>query len=470
MKKIARAIIFVGLTMSFAACSWQMPEKVSVKSNAEYNFSLGNFEKSLDEELNLQTLMGEAGNANQDVKIFDYFPGKKDKKTQHVLVQVKVCELDVSAALSDALTANVGQDYATYINAIPSDSVDLSTFNQYSTPVVSAIPTDSVGLDFNPSTLLSGMKDVMGAEFAGKVNFNAPAPLYLFCETPGELKAQGTLKMFYGSKTTPIVKRTGSEITILEPASATSYNLQNKPLPTLEKEGETVITDFEQASSLARVDVKELLNATTSETTSNIQEDDQLCIDYNITGLNFGGTVSKANIQNGIYITIYAVIDIPFEFKLLDDISLDLKSITKASGASTDTSVDLGSAAAGSSETQEFEKYLKIIDSLSVKYIAYKLPFKSTPGMQLGVVLADNEKPIYARIVEKEKTKNVSASDKTTITLTYTTVKRIRETGKLNPNLTLFVGKDSVLCLPREKAIDMNLEVSLKTDGTVQVK
>ena len=37
MKKLAYAIIFVGLVMTFAACSWQIPEKVSVKSNAEYN-------------------------------------------------------------------------------------------------------------------------------------------------------------------------------------------------------------------------------------------------------------------------------------------------------------------------------------------------------------------------------------------------------------------------------------------------
>ena len=45
MKKIAGILICIALAFTFAACSWEIPEKVSVKTNADYNFALGNIEK-----------------------------------------------------------------------------------------------------------------------------------------------------------------------------------------------------------------------------------------------------------------------------------------------------------------------------------------------------------------------------------------------------------------------------------------
>ena len=51
MKKIARAIISMGVVLAFAGCSWEVPQNVSVKTKADYNFSLGNYEKELVEML-----------------------------------------------------------------------------------------------------------------------------------------------------------------------------------------------------------------------------------------------------------------------------------------------------------------------------------------------------------------------------------------------------------------------------------
>ena len=56
MKKIAGAIISIGLSLSFLGCSWEMPENISVKTNAKYEFSLGNYKKGDDIEIYLDNL------------------------------------------------------------------------------------------------------------------------------------------------------------------------------------------------------------------------------------------------------------------------------------------------------------------------------------------------------------------------------------------------------------------------------
>lgn len=451
MKKLAYAIIFVGFVMTFAACSWQIPEKVSVKSNAEYNFSLGTFEKSFDDQMNLQKMMGNAGNnSRQDVRTFDYFPGKKDKTTQHFLIHVKVYEMNLTTMLGNV------PGFTTALAAWPEDTdFDISTFGS-----VLTFGPDAKGLDFNPSSMLKGIKDAVGSDLAGKISFGSEGskiPLYLFCETTPGISATANLKMYYGTSTTPVLKRADTEITILS-----NSVLANKPVPTLEKEGETVITDFsllQESQYIGTADIKNLIN----NNSSSIQADDQLCIEYTLN--NLSGSVKKSVIQQGLTITIYAVIDIPLEFTASEDISFDLDSLTGKNSGSSSTS---GSSPVNTNSTQmkEIEKYLDIIDTLSVKYIAYKLPFKSTPGMELGIDLLGDGNYIPSTITEKEKGKS---NEKTAINIPYATIKKIKDTGNINPKIKVKISNGSVIKLPREKAIEMNVDINLKTDGTVQV-
>ena len=51
MKKIAGVIGCVAIILSITGCKWEIPEKVSVKTDAEYNFALGNLEKDLSSEM-----------------------------------------------------------------------------------------------------------------------------------------------------------------------------------------------------------------------------------------------------------------------------------------------------------------------------------------------------------------------------------------------------------------------------------
>ena len=457
MKKIAKAIVFVGCVMFFAACSWQIPEKVSVKSNADYNFSLGTFEKSFDDQMNLQSMMGNAGNNNQDINTFDYFPGKNDKTTQHFLIQAKVYEFNLKTTLEE----NVPDIAAALSNsAIPDDTVfDLSTY-------CSSLPSlaGQKGLDFNPSSMLNSLKEGIGTDLAGKIEFGKSdpkfeIPLFLFCETTPGISAKATLKMYYGSKTTPIVKRADTEITLLNDSE-----LANKPMPTLAKEGDTVITDFSSSQYLGKANIKSLIN----NNSSSIQSNDQMCIEYSLG--NLAGTVTKAVINQGLTITIYAVIDIPLVFTAKEEINLDMNSLTGNASNSSSASSNSGSNGGfntNSEQAKEIEKYLDIIDSLSIKYIAYKMPLKSTSGITLGIDLVGDGNYKYSTIVEKDKDKS---NEKSEISIPAAAIKKIKDSGTIDPKIKIQIAKDTVLTLPREKAIEMNIDINLKTDGTVQVK
>lgn len=455
MKKLAYAIIFVGFVMTFAACSWQIPEKVSVKSNADYNFSIGTFEKSFDDQMNLQSMMGNAGNNNQDINTFDYFPGKKGT-AQHFLIQAKVYTFNLKTTLEENVPG--------FSAALDSDLIPDDTEYNLST-IASALPSlvGQKGLDFNPSSMLNGLKEGIGTDLAGKIEFgseNSEIPLYLFCETTPGISANATLKMYYGSKATPIVKRADTEITLLDNNSV----LENKPMPTLAKEGDTVITDFSSSQYLGKANIKSLIN----NSSSSIQSDDQMCIEYSLG--NLSGTVTKAVVKQGLTITIYAVIDIPLVFTAKEEINLDMNSLTGNASNSSSASSNSGSNGGfntNSEQAKEIEKYLDIIDSLSIKYIAYKMPLKSTSGIRLGIDLVGDGNYKYSTIEEKEKDKS---NEKSEISIPAATIKKIKDTGTIDPKIKIQITKDTVLTLPREKAIEMNIDINLKTDGTVQVK
>ena len=93
MKKIAGILICIALAFSFAGCSWQIPQKVSVKTNADYNFSLGNFEKDFSENLSVSKMIGDLQLPNNG-KVYDYWPDKKGD-TQSFLMYMPLQEIPI---------------------------------------------------------------------------------------------------------------------------------------------------------------------------------------------------------------------------------------------------------------------------------------------------------------------------------------------------------------------------------------
>lgn len=93
MKKMAGILICIALAFAFAGCSWHMPEKVSVKTDADYNFALGNFEKDFSENLNVSSMIGNLQLPNNG-KVYDYWPNKKGD-TQAFLMYMPLQEIPI---------------------------------------------------------------------------------------------------------------------------------------------------------------------------------------------------------------------------------------------------------------------------------------------------------------------------------------------------------------------------------------
>ena len=93
MKKIAGILICIALAFTLAGCSWKIPETVSVKTNADYNFSLGNFEKDFSENLSVSKMIGDLQLPNNG-KVYDYWPNKKGD-TQAFLMYMPLQEIPI---------------------------------------------------------------------------------------------------------------------------------------------------------------------------------------------------------------------------------------------------------------------------------------------------------------------------------------------------------------------------------------
>jgi len=460
MKKIAGAIISIGLILALSGCHWEIPETISVKSDAEYNFSLGTFEKELDNDMSLSSMTGDAGKDKEGINTYDYFPGKLDKNTQHFLMEVEAMKLGIMD--KDAIDALLKNSTFASLNKFT-----LGTDIPFT---LSGNDHGSTDLDFNPSSMLSGMKDAFGSDMSGKISF-ASVPMYLYSETAEGLKAEVKLKMYYAydSNGSGAMAQRGSSETYILGSSTEFGEVGNNPRPAYAKEGSTIITNLAQTNYISLIPMEELINA------EGIEEDDKLYVDYEIHSLT--GSVSRAYLESlvaadkDLELKLFTLIDIPVKFKVSDteDLKLDLSEMTKSDGSSgSDPSTP--SSGDESSKSSDFEKYLQIIDTLKVKYIAYKLPFCATSGMKLGIDLIGDGKFEYSSLSVVDKNKTITEDDKGLITLPYTTVQKLKDTSSFTPNIQILMSKSSVFSIPREKAIEMNIELSLKTDGVVQVK
>jgi len=84
---------FTVCTLLFASCAWQIPETISVKTRAEYNFSMGDISADLSSDFSTDSLFKNMTVNN--ARVFDYFPGKKDEKLQQYYLRIPLLEIPV---------------------------------------------------------------------------------------------------------------------------------------------------------------------------------------------------------------------------------------------------------------------------------------------------------------------------------------------------------------------------------------
>ena len=88
--------------VSLVGCKWNVPQKVTVKSNAEYNFTVGKVSKNLSDSVDLSKTLSDSLSTN-NAKIYDYYPNELDSAVQKYLMEmpIKDIELDFGKYFED---------------------------------------------------------------------------------------------------------------------------------------------------------------------------------------------------------------------------------------------------------------------------------------------------------------------------------------------------------------------------------
>lgn len=217
MKKNFMPIAAILLTsLFFAGCDWQIPQKVSVKTDATYELGLGD---SLTESMASGGLLSDFDLAKtisesldgEDWEVHDYFPGKKHANLKQILIGKSVFDFkfdengivkdDDKEVIDDSESAG-GDDSIVSLAAI--DGLD-----NLGVPGELRIPIDyneKISLGFNMSSIMDSAFDALGGDFGKNLKFRT-VPVYLFAQIPEgdgsgwkQAKISGAISLFYGKK------------------------------------------------------------------------------------------------------------------------------------------------------------------------------------------------------------------------------------------------------------------------------
>ena len=84
--------IFLSLLFSviLLSCGWQIPEKISVKSNASYNFTTGEIDTKLNDSLNFDELI--KPDEDSEFTVYNYLP---DGKSRQFVMRMAVADIPI---------------------------------------------------------------------------------------------------------------------------------------------------------------------------------------------------------------------------------------------------------------------------------------------------------------------------------------------------------------------------------------
>lgn len=156
MGKIKNIFCLSVLCCVFASCSWQIPEKISVKTQAEYNFSIGSFTQDLGNNFSATELFKNMGVKKS--RVYDYYPGKKDSKKQQFYMRVPLLEIPI--------------DFSSFFKSSSiAESVEGMSFSQeIEIPSVDINVSQKIDVSEISRTINSGMK-ISGPIANGHVSF-----------------------------------------------------------------------------------------------------------------------------------------------------------------------------------------------------------------------------------------------------------------------------------------------------------
>ena len=80
MKKLSKYILLIFCVCFIFSCNLQPPKSVSIKTNAKYNFSLGEISQDLSEEFSMDEILEQE--EDSPFKIYEYKPEGENQKAK----------------------------------------------------------------------------------------------------------------------------------------------------------------------------------------------------------------------------------------------------------------------------------------------------------------------------------------------------------------------------------------------------
>lgn len=203
--------IFLSLLFSviLLSCGWQIPEKISVKSNASYNFTTGEIDTKLNDSLNFDELI--KPDENSEFTVYNYLP---DGKSRQFVMRMAVADIpiDLESSFNESSINEAIKDLSfTQEIKVPSISfssqteIPLGGFSGAPVGEATDIPLDNLEFNFTLNDTESDIFDscVVGqgklfTEIIIPSDWNGVSVSYSFSTTGGlevsETKTSGTKK------------------------------------------------------------------------------------------------------------------------------------------------------------------------------------------------------------------------------------------------------------------------------------
>ena len=401
------------ILLLFSACNFSIPEKVSVKTNANYNYSIGNISQDFSETFQAKKLFG---NLETDAnKIYDYFPGQEDAKLQQYLLTIKIPDVDLP---------------------------------QYTIPA--GIPVDltipPVTVDFDISSIFASIDDVLGAAFGNNAKFSE-IPLYIYCSEPSgfsssEVKGSVTIKYkVENNSSTSTEVKIGDETTLMPYFSAPQLNITDVVVDGV-TEKDVVDTVLKPGETSLNGDINSILNG-------NKNNNGKIELEFN---LKFSGTTDGEPFGK---LGLNAFIIIPLKFKMDGIVDISLTNLAKKDSDKGNEDVFNRSKA---TDTSDIKKYLDVIEKIEINYKAKKNP-----------IVTDSNTCYVVKSTVPYISKKLDVNEDS-LRLTNEEFQDMLNVYPFNPELNINIPSGSILSLPRHLGIDMNMNISLYTNGVINIK
>lgn len=134
MKKTGILFLLTSFSLLVISCTWTPPKSIAIKTDAEYNFGIGEIEKDFSSYFESDKILSLSTSADNS-RVYDYYPEKKDAKIQKYLMKLPIQEIAV--------------DFTEYFNSTKlAESIkDLSFSKEVTIPELNLSMTKAVPLD-----------------------------------------------------------------------------------------------------------------------------------------------------------------------------------------------------------------------------------------------------------------------------------------------------------------------------------